>query len=109
MSAGMPRRSAMSRAMPTSFASSASAKPLSNTTSNKVTQFLLPGRYDSGFALALLKKDVGMARDMAERLGIPADMLGHVSARLRESSDALQPDADHTEVHAWLKVRSAKG
>jgi len=81
----------------------------SNTTSNKVTQFLLPGRYESGFALALLAKDVGMARDMAERLGIPADMLVHVSARLRESCDALPPDADHTEVHAWLKGRAAKG
>ncbi|MEL6872664.1 MAG: hypothetical protein AAFO62_07700, partial [Pseudomonadota bacterium] len=50
-----------------------------------------------------------MARDMAERLGIPADMLVHVSARLRESCDALPPDADHTEVHAWLKGRAAKG
>ena len=76
----------------------------SNTTSNKVTQFLLPGRYESGFTLALLEKDVGMAREMARALGLPAETLGHVSEQLRKSKAELADDADHTAVHAWLKA-----
>ncbi|MEL6299707.1 MAG: NAD(P)-dependent oxidoreductase [Pseudomonadota bacterium] len=81
----------------------------SNTTSNKVGAYFLPETYNSGFALALLEKDVGMAREMAAALDVPAETLAHISDQLQRSKEALRPDADHTEVHAWLKQRASNG
>ena len=43
-----------------------------NTTENKVKAFMLSGRYDSGFALALMAKDLGIAMNTLAEHGVPA-------------------------------------
>ena len=74
-----------------------------NTTENKVAQFMLSGKYDSGFLLALMAKDVGIAIGLAETLGIDAPM-GHVCADLwREAAAGSPRTTDHTEMYHLLR------
>jgi 3-hydroxyisobutyrate dehydrogenase len=77
-----------------------------NTTENKVARFMLSGKFDSGFALALMEKDVGMAEKLAEQLGIPAPELAMVRARLSAGLAALGATADHTEMYRFVSEQS---
>lgn len=72
-----------------------------NTTENKVEQFMLSGRFDSGFALGLMAKDVGIALDLAEALGVPAE-LGKACHRLWQRAAEQAGAADHTEMYLLL-------
>jgi 3-hydroxyisobutyrate dehydrogenase len=66
---------------------------------------VLPGRYASGFSLALLAKDVGIAGGLAEASGLETPLCALVSERFAQSRDALEPGADHSEAHtAWWDV-----
>lgn len=73
-----------------------------NTTENKVEKFMLTGAFNSGFALALMEKDVAMAKSLAEELGIAADELEFVTSILHRAAKALGPDADHTAVYKYV-------
>jgi 3-hydroxyisobutyrate dehydrogenase len=73
-----------------------------NTTENKVKAFMLSGRYDSGFALALMAKDLGIAATLAAQVGSPMRLGAAVRAMWDEAAAALPPTADHTEMHRWL-------
>jgi 3-hydroxyisobutyrate dehydrogenase len=74
-----------------------------NTTENKVERYMLSGSFDSGFALALMEKDVGMAQALAEELGISAEQLSLVSDLLQEAAKLLGPGADHTAVYKFIE------
>ena len=69
-----------------------------NTTENKAERYMLSRKFDSGFALALMEKDVGMARRLAEELGLGADELSFVSRYLTKALADLGKEADHTAV-----------
>lgn len=73
-----------------------------NTTENKADRYLIPRKFDSGFALTLMAKDVGMARSLGEQLGIAADELEFVTSYLKRAAKSLGPTADHTEVMAFV-------
>jgi len=73
-----------------------------NTTENKVERYMLNGRFDSGFALALMEKDVGMAQTLADNLGIGAEELNLVHAILGKALKALGSTADHTAVYEYV-------
>jgi 3-hydroxyisobutyrate dehydrogenase len=72
-----------------------------NTTENKAERYMLNGAFNSGFALALMEKDVGMARQLSEALKLEASELQFVSAYLARALAALGADADHTGVYAF--------
>ena len=74
-----------------------------NTTENKAERYMLSGAFDSGFALALMNKDVGMARRLAEEIGLDMAELGFVSRHLETVLAALGKGADHTAVYAFAK------
>jgi 3-hydroxyisobutyrate dehydrogenase len=57
---------------------------------------IVPRRFASGFALALLAKDVGIADDLARQLDVDAPTARLVVERLRGALDELDPDADTT-------------
>jgi 3-hydroxyisobutyrate dehydrogenase len=64
-------------------------------------QNVVTGAYATGFALALLAKDAGIAADLAEAVGVEAPSAQLVSARWADAAAAL-PGADHSEAHkAW--------
>lgn len=58
----------------------------------------LPRRYASGFQLALLIKDVGIAKSVFEQEGFETDMPDLVNRYFQDAMDNLKPDADHTEL-----------
>ena len=72
----------------------------SRSTSSKWPDFVLPGTFNSGFALALMVKDMRIALGLAEQVGA-ADRLGRSSLELwAAAADALPPTADQTELAA---------
>ena len=79
-----------------------------NTTENKAERYMLSRKFDSGFALALMDKDVGMARRLSEELGLGADELQFVSGYLGKALAALGKDADHTAVLQYAETVKPK-
>jgi len=75
----------------------------SGSTEHKWPSFILPGTFDSGFALRLMLKDVRIATALADQVGAP-DPLGHAAAELwGRAAEALDATADHTEIVNWLR------
>ncbi len=72
-----------------------------NTTENKVEQFMLSGKFDSGFGLALMEKDVGIAVKLAQALGVAAAQ-GEVCLQLWTDAAHRSKSADHTEMYRLL-------
>ncbi len=69
---------------------------------------VVPGRYASNFALALLAKDVSIAASLAEASGLETPVCELVSERWAVARDALPPGSDHSEAHkAWWDVTLA--
>jgi 3-hydroxyisobutyrate dehydrogenase len=58
---------------------------------------IVPRRFSSGFALALLAKDVGIATALAGELNIDAPVARLVHERLRQALDELDSTADSTQ------------
>jgi 3-hydroxyisobutyrate dehydrogenase len=77
-----------------------------NTTENKAERYMLNGAFNSGFALALMEKDVGMAQQLAEALKLDASELEFVSAYLTKALESLGSDADHTAVYAFAEKKA---
>ncbi len=76
-----------------------------NTTDRKVEQFILNRAFDSGFALELMCKDVGIAHDLADGLDLDAPWLKGCADLLDQASRALGAGADHTAAFAYLEER----
>ncbi|MEZ5650319.1 MAG: NAD(P)-dependent oxidoreductase [Burkholderiaceae bacterium] len=67
---------------------------------------VLTGRHASGFALALLAKDVGIAADLCASLGLQTPLAELSARRWREAADALAPGADNTAAAALWADRN---
>jgi 3-hydroxyisobutyrate dehydrogenase len=74
----------------------------SNTSENKVAQFMISGRFDSGFSLPLMAKDVGLALGLAQALGRPVEVAGHVAGQWRRIAGEVGPATDHTQLYTLL-------
>ena len=70
---------------------------------------VVPGRYATNFALALLAKDVAIAASLAQASGLETPVCELVSERWAAARDALPPGADHSEAHKGLVGRRAGG
>ncbi|WP_109471979.1 NAD(P)-dependent oxidoreductase [Ornithinimicrobium cavernae] len=78
------------------------------STMTKWPRYVIPRTFDSGFELALLLKDIRIATDLAEQVGVPA-----AHARLTESlyasaADTLPAHADHTDIYRWVEQTAAQ-
>jgi NAD-binding of NADP-dependent 3-hydroxyisobutyrate dehydrogenase len=68
-------------------------------------QQVVTGRYDTGFALGLLAKDVTIAAGIAEGADVEAPVCELVQRRWAEAADALGFGADHSVAHKqWWDV-----
>jgi 3-hydroxyisobutyrate dehydrogenase len=66
---------------------------------------VVTGRYDTGFALGLLAKDVTIAAGIADGSGVAAPMCRLVEQRWAEAAQALGFAADHSMAHQqWWDV-----
>ena len=80
-----------------------------NTTDRKVEPYMLNRAFDSGFALDLLLKDVGIAQGLATELALDAPWLKACEDILDQAARALGPGADHTAAFAFLEERLIGG
>lgn len=79
-----------------------------NTTERKALPFMVSESYDSGFAMNLMAKDIGIAADLADELGLKVVELALMARLWREASEALGPDADHTAMHRFVGETARK-
>ncbi len=74
----------------------------SNTSENKLAQFMTSGSFDSGFALQLMAKDVGLAIGLARALDRPVEVADHVADQWRRIAGEVTPATDHTQLYTLL-------
>ena len=78
----------------------------SGSTEDKWPRFILPGRFDSGFGLRLMLKDMQVALQLERAAGIPALVSQAAVDAWASAAAALAADADHTEIARWLEGRA---
>ncbi len=78
----------------------------SASTENKWPRFILSGRFDSGFGLRLMLKDMNVALQLERAAGIPAPVSQAAVDAWASAAAALPVDADHTEIARWLGYRT---
>ncbi len=74
----------------------------SGSTENKFPNFVLTERYDSGFGLRLMLKDMRIATELASQVGVPSVLGEDAVALWAEAADELDPAADHTRVAQYV-------
>lgn len=79
----------------------------SGSTENKWPNFILPGTYDSGFALRLMLKDMRTALDLAQSVETPHELSRRAVELWSDAAEKLDPAADHTEIARWLRQSTA--
>ena len=73
-----------------------------NSTENKLMQFVVSGLFNSGFSLALMRKDINIATDLAKSVGTET-LLGEVLLKSWTDADAKMKSADHTEIFRMIE------
>jgi 3-hydroxyisobutyrate dehydrogenase len=69
-------------------------------------QFVLPGTFNTGFAIGLLAKDAGIAAELSRDLGCKSPHIELTSRRWAEARDSLGGSADNSKaIEAWAKVQ----
>jgi 3-hydroxyisobutyrate dehydrogenase len=73
-----------------------------NSTENKMMQFIVSKLFNSGFSLALMRKDINIATDLARKMGSKT-LLGEVLLKSWKDAEVkLAGTADHTEIFHML-------
>jgi len=75
----------------------------SGSTENKWPNFILPGAFNSGFALDLMLKDMKIAVKLADGTGVPFSLGNEVTQLWEKAASELSPHADHTEIARWIE------
>jgi 3-hydroxyisobutyrate dehydrogenase len=73
-----------------------------NSTEHKMKQQVLSGDFASGFAMALMTKDLHTAADIARHAGVAAPLAAVCEGLWAEADDKLGAGADHTEIYRYL-------
>lgn len=76
-----------------------------NSTENKLSQFIVSRKFDSGFSLGLMKKDLSIAMGLAREMKAPTAIGDSVLDAWRVAEERLGKGADHTEIYRILEDR----
>ena len=76
-----------------------------NTTDVKVENFMLSGKFNSGFALSLMRKDLETAESFINAVDTPGDFAHATVVGWREAEQTLEAGADHTAMYAHIQSR----
>lgn len=79
-----------------------------STTERKIPRDILPGTFASGFKLALMAKDVGIAAELARGLGVEVPFMKATLKAWKEAEKALPRGADHVEIYKWQEKKSRR-
>jgi 3-hydroxyisobutyrate dehydrogenase len=74
-----------------------------STTSRKIPQDVLTGAFASGFKLALMTKDVGIAAELARSLKLKTPFLKETLKHWKAAQKTLPLNADHTEIYKYQR------
>jgi 3-hydroxyisobutyrate dehydrogenase len=77
----------------------------SNATENKWPNFVLPEKFEAGFAARLMVKDIKLALSIEHATGVPSAASEAVVAVWEAALPDIPPDADHTAIARWLADR----
>ena len=75
----------------------------SGSTETKWPRYILPARFDSGFSMRFMVKDMRIALQLAEAAGTPAEVSRAALDAWARAAETMPPGADHTEIAAWLQ------
>ena len=78
----------------------------SGSTENKMPRFVLTRSFDSGFTSDLLVKDIGIATELAQGMGVDAPIGRAVGEWWRALAAELAEGVDHTEIIRPLEERN---
>ena len=65
-------------------------------------RWIIPGSFDSGFSAGLMRKDVGLALELAQELDVPLEATGRAAALWQEMRATVPDDADFNRLSAAL-------
>jgi len=74
----------------------------SGSTENKWPRYVLTERYDAGFSIRLMVKDIKLALAIEHATGTPSPVSEAVAAAWEAAAGDLPADADHTAIARWL-------
>lgn len=80
----------------------------SDAAERKFRQFILPGGFDSGFTMALMRKDMDGFMRLAEDVGYEPEVIAPVARYFRAAMDGPLKDADHTAIVKHLGYETEK-
>lgn len=72
-------------------------------TETKLRQFIVPGTYNGGFALALMAKDLRTADALQTLAGVSASQLSLCTALWQRALQDMPAGVDNTEIHRYLE------
>jgi len=78
----------------------------SGSTENKWPNYVLTEKYDAGFAIKLMVKDLRLALGITRATGVPAAASEATVATWENALADLPDDADHTAIARWLAARA---
>jgi len=79
----------------------------SGSTENKWPNYVLTQRYDAGFSIRLMVKDIRLALSIEHATQTPAAVSEAAVAAWEAAAGDLPPDADHTAIARWLSERAS--
>jgi 3-hydroxyisobutyrate dehydrogenase len=77
-----------------------------NTTENKVENFMLNDAFNSGFSLALMRKDVQIALNFIENMNCYANLAKQCVLTAKEADEKLGKGADHTAMFDYVRTEA---
>lgn len=78
----------------------------SNVSENLFPERVIGRAFPRTFKLALLDKDIGIARKLAEEAGVQAPLIDLAAKLIHEAHDELGEEADHVEATKVVEARS---
>ena len=75
----------------------------SKVMSDRIPNFILNRKFDYGFSMAGLAKDVAIGHSLIESVGLRGGLVPEADRVIQRVMAELGPDADHTEVIRWFE------
>jgi 3-hydroxyisobutyrate dehydrogenase len=80
----------------------------SGSTDVKLPDYVIPAKFDSGFTMGLMVKDMAIAVTLGEGLGLEPELGEAALDAWTRAVAELSPDADHTEISRWVAAAEAR-
>ncbi len=80
------------------------ATGMNNSTQRKFKQFVLSRKFNAGFTMGLLAKDLSIAMQVGRETGTPAPISALVQEMIVSAQAKYGSGADHTEMAKWVEM-----